>query len=838
MRSRFTAGITVTLALSLAATPCTSAQDLVIRTIAGGGPDNVGATAVSVLATSVLVAPSGDVYVASWNTSNWGQIHLVDPNGHMTLVAGHRYGGSARDGSPATDIGVSEAHGMVLDPSGNLFFSDPAYRLVWRVDATTGIATIVAGGGPSGTSQDGIPARDAELRFPYGLAIDGSGNLLIAESTRSRIRRVDAVTGIITTVAGTGTAGFSGDGGPATSAMLDSPYDVAVDASGSLYISDSDNHRVRMVDGATGIITTVAGTGTAGFDGDGGPATNATLFAPVGLVLTAAGNLFIADYGTDLDGPFGGRVRVVDAATGIISLYAGAGASSGENIPATDLQMNAPEGLDLDAAGNLFMADAGDPLFVGPELTGRLYRVDQATGLVSTYAGGALGIGDGGPAADAILGGTKGLAIDGSGNLFESESGPWVVRRIDAVTGVITTVAGSPDAGLGTGDGGPAVMAGLYQPQGLALDASGDLFIADVHDQRVRRVDMTTGIIDTYVGNGTQGFSGDGGAATSASLNYPSDVAFDSSGNLYIADRLNSRIRKVDSHNKHISTAAGNGTPGFSGDGGAAIDASLRSPQAIAFDAADNLFIADSENYRVRRVDGATGIISTVAGDGTVGYGGDGGSATSAQIGLIASIEVDPDGNLLLVDGSAHRVRKVDMTTGIIDTVVGTGGSGSGLDGVEARLAELRGPMGIVSDGASGFFLGDGRRIRQVTPATTPPEAGCVPGGEDPNGPSGVTAAPAPYGMLALSWSPSCIATDTDFDVYEGDMTDFTSYVPVTCGAGNSTNITFAPIPRSAYYLVVPRSYSREGSYGLDGDGFERPASTAACMAQAIAACP
>jgi sugar lactone lactonase YvrE len=332
--------------------------------------------------------------------------------------------------------------------------------------------------------------------------------------------------GIITTIAGNGTQGFSGDGGPATEAELYNPGYTALDPVGNLYITDGNNLRVRKVD-LNGIITTVAGNGVAGFSGDGGPATSAKLNFPAGVALDAAGNLYIADGGNN-------RIRKVDL-----------------------------------------------------------------NGIITTFAGGGIGAG---------------------------------------------------------GDGGPATQAQLGFPSGIAVDAAGNLYIADTDFSRVRKVDLN-GIITTVAGTGEHGYSGDGGPATQAELGFPSDIAVDAAGNLYIADPDNSRVRKVDSRGI-ISTFAGNGHRGFSGDGGPATKAQLE-PVGVAVDAAGNVYIADIGNFRIRRID-KTGTIRTIAGTGAQ-YGGDGGPATKAGINPIG-VAIDSAGTIFLTEGFSERVRKVDVS--------------------------------------------------------------------------------------------------------------------------------------------------------------------------------
>src|SRR5437879_1577083 len=243
-----------------------------------------------------------------------------------------------------------------------------------------------------------------------------------------------------------------------------------------------------------------------------------------------------------------------------------------------------------------------------------------------------------------------------------------LVLAVPALSQTINTVAGG-----GAGDGGDATIANLNSPAGVSVDSSGNLYIADLGNERIRKIAAATGIITTVAGNGVLGFAGDGGAATSASLNSPAGVSVDASGNLYIADYANHRIRKVSAATGIITTVAGNGINTFAGDGGAATSASLNSPSGVALDASGNLYIADYFNNRIRKVDAASGIITTVAGNGSFGFAGDGGAATSASVSGPAGVAVDAGGNLYIANYSTHRIRKVDAATGIITTVAGNG---------------------------------------------------------------------------------------------------------------------------------------------------------------------
>jgi hypothetical protein len=336
--------------------------------------------------------------------------------------------------------------------------------------------------------------------------------------------------GDIDTVAGYGTAGYAGDNGLATAADLYFPLSVAVDTAGNIYIADTHNNCIRKVTASTGIITTVAGNGTAGYSGDGGPATSADVNPDGGVAVDSAGNIYFAD---------NQRIRKVTVSTGYISTVAGNGIQgySGDGGAATNAEMNWPWGVAVDAAGNIYIADMDNQR----------------------------------------------------------------MRKVTAVTGVISTVAGNGTQGY-SGDGGQATSAEISSPSGVAVDATGNIYFGNIFSNCIRKVTASTGIISTVAGTGTAGFSGDGGLATSAKLYYPYGVAADAAGNIYFADEVNDRIRKVTASTGDISTVAGTGTTGYSGDGGPATSAQLYWPHGVAVDAASNIYIADEDNERIRAV--------------------------------------------------------------------------------------------------------------------------------------------------------------------------------------------------------------------------------------------
>jgi sugar lactone lactonase YvrE len=332
---------------------------------------------------------------------------------------------------------------------------------------------------------------------------------------------------IISTIAGDGSNVYTGDGGQATAASLYNPLGVAADAAGNVYISDTKNHSIRKVNTA-GIISTIAGTGVAGYGGDGGPATDAQLNMPSKVAVDDAGNVYIVDNGNY-------RIRKINTA-GIISTIVGNGTAgnSGDGGPATDAQINASPGLAIDASGNIFFSDVAR----------HTIRKINTTGIVTTIAGSGVSgyTGDGGPATAAKMNEPFGIGLDQAGNLYVTEYMNNCVREISA-SGIISTITGALVTGY-SGDGWPATAARLYRPFDVVVDHNNEIYIGDYNNSVIRKISIA-GIISTIAGTGVSGFSGDGGPATAALLRGPSDVAIDHSGNLIIADYVNSRIRRI-----------------------------------------------------------------------------------------------------------------------------------------------------------------------------------------------------------------------------------------------------------------------------------------------------
>lgn len=587
-----------------------------------------------------------------------------------------------------------------------VWVADVDWAVIRRIDVGTGEAVVVGGSGIPGFSGDGGPATAASIS-PADIAIDSQGNIVLAEST-ARIRRIDMATGIITTMAGTGVAGFGGDGGPATSAQISAATGIAVDGAGTVYVADTTNNRIRRIDVVSGIIETIAGTGAGASSGDGGSAVAAEVNAPRGIAIDAGGDVLFTD---------GDRIRKIDVTTGLIDAVAGTGTSgfSGDGGPATGALLVQPSSVAANATGDVFIADTGNQ---------RIRRVDAATGVITTVAGdGAPSFsGDGGSAIAASLLSPQGVAVDGAGNLVIADTENHRVRRV--VGGAIDTIAGNGLRWFG-GDGGPALDAQIRNPHSLAFDSAGGLAISD--EGRIRFVDGSTGTVTTIAGTGVPGYAGDGGPATEAQFGTPPIVgvyglAYDPDHNLVIADTFAHRVRRIDAATGVISTIAGNGAAGSGGDGSPATAASIATPTGLAFDTAGNLFVASGIGYRVRRIDATTGIITTVAGNGEDGTSGDGGPATAAAIGQPFGVAVDGVGNLYI---SAHdysgpvttrRVLRVRAATGTIETFAG-GGTLIDADGVPATSVRLNAGGPLAFDAAGNLFIGESNRVRRIDPS-------------------------------------------------------------------------------------------------------------------------
>lgn len=561
------------------------------------------------------------------------------------------------------------------------------WLVVLALSPTAGLAqswtvTTVAGGvGPANTNA----ALKASLGRVTAVAAGKSGEVYLATETQHCIFRLDA-SGTLTRYAGNGFLGVPGDSTAATN-TLPRVSALQVDSSGVVYFVESDAHRVRkIVDQRT---VTIAGNTTPGSSGDGGPATSANLYYPEGLAVTAAADVYFTEFGR-------GRIRKVDS-SGIINTIVSSG-------------LLAPTQIAMDASGAIFGIDLGRNALFQRAPDGKL--TFPATGLAEP----------------------SGLAVDPFGTVYLAEAGAHRVRKI-APNGGVSTVAGTGNRGF-SGDGGPADQALLNAPSGLALDADGNLYIADTGNRRLRKV-SADGMIQTVAGDGTESFTNDGRPATTAMISEAPSVTSDAEGNFYIADTGNARIRKVtpagvitslietpeptavvsapdgtllvaDATDRRVFRIAPDGsvTP--------VLAKPLDRPVALALSAAGDLYIADQGAAVIYKVD-AAGNLSVAAGTGIFGDSGDGGPATEAELMLPTALAVGPGGELYLADAGAHRVRRVDLR-GTITTVAGMGGAGAAGDDGPAAYAWLREPRGlaVASDGTLYVADSGNHRVRRV----------------------------------------------------------------------------------------------------------------------------
>jgi sugar lactone lactonase YvrE len=651
-----------------------------VNTVAGGyvGDGKAGINAALQTPQFAATDSRGNLYVADYFNH---RIRKLTAAGVAETFAGNGIAGFGGDGGRATAAKINLPTGVVVDSSSNVIFSDTGNNRIRRV-TPAGLISTIAGTGTPGFSGDGGPAIAAELNQPTGLALDGTGNLYISDRNNQRVREIDTL-GNIHTVAGNGAAGFAGDGGPATSASINNANGVYVDRVGNLYIADTLNLRVRMVN-TEGTITTIAGSGLPGCTGDGGLATSARI-SELTAVTIHDGNLIISNAGCDL-------IRQVNLTTNIITTIAGSltswgfGGFDGNGHTALASVFLGPTGVLYDRAGNLLIVDSYND---------QVRKVDNTRQIVTALFGGYIG--DGKASTSSALNGQEDITFDSRGNLYIADTSNNRVRRVDT-SGVITTFAGTGVTGQ-SGDGGPAKSATLSQPLSVAADASGNVFIADFFGAVVRKVD-TSGNISTLVNQS-------GGV-------FLTSMVTDSAGNIYGADPYTCVVWKITPAG---ATSVVAGVPFlclYNSDGIPATSAYLSSPSGVDLDKSGNLYIADSTNSRIRKVN-ATGIISTYAGDGSCGYGGDGGPATSAQLCNDTGVGVDSSGNVYIADYGNLRVRWVN-SSGTISTLAGTGKAGYNGNNLPATQTNLDAPIALRVAPSHGVYVDDAgqSRVREI----------------------------------------------------------------------------------------------------------------------------
>jgi hypothetical protein len=675
------------------------AQQDIISTVIGGGPNDVPALDANLYSpVGVAVDSAGNYYIAAYNAD---RVYKVDTKGILTVLAGIGFAGYAGDGlkGKAAEAFLNGPQDVAVDSAGNVYISDYNNFVIRKVDTTNTITTIA---GTSGQCN----STGSNLCHPIGLAVDStSTNLYIGDYGNCVVRKLVIKTNALSTIAGIpGSCGFSGDGGPATSAQLSLPSGVAVDTAGDVFIGDTNNRRVREVTKSNGKINTVAGDGTYGCTGDGGPATSAAMTYP--YTLSVSGD------GTKVTYPdqYCQEVRQFTVGKNILTVAGnGSAGFSGDGGAATSAQVNYPQGIVATSkAGQFLIADENNYRI----------REFTVGGNISTVAGnGSYNVPTLMTAVDpsgVVLNNPYGVFEDGSQNIFVADVQNNMIRELVHSANLVDFFAGNGVYGY-SGDGGPAKQAEMRYPANSAEDSAGNVYIADQNNCLVRKV-TPGGTISTFAGlvingnAGNCGYVGDGGAATNARLGAVTGVFVDSKNNVYIADRTNYVIREVTGG--IINTIAGvGGKCAYGGDSGLAVNAFLCYPTAVATDPAGNVFIADEYNCRIREVIAASGIINTVAGNGGCGFSGDG-PATEENLNYPQGIAVDANDNFFVGDTNSHIVRWVSAG-GLMTTVAGTPGiAGFGGDGIPATSANLYYPAGVFEDPVGNILIADQSNLR------------------------------------------------------------------------------------------------------------------------------
>ena len=633
----------------------------------------------------------------------------------FTVVAGRISSSGLRDGVGIAAL-FNTPHGMTWDFAGNLYVTDTLNHSIRKVEPC-GKVTTFAGNG-NGGQRNGL-GQVAQFLYPVRPATDNEGNMYIADTANHQIRKID-IKGNVTTFAGSGTQG-SRDG-LASLAQFNFPTGLTLDTKGNLYVADRGSHKIRKID-LKGNVITFAGSGTEGFQD--GPANTAQFAFPDRLAFDTKGNLFVSDSSNH-------RIRKIDT-KGNVSTYAGSGIQGFQNGSANTAQFDFPRALAFDGNGSLYVADVGNNRIrkidsqtqqVGTTFSGnfsiwmvaihsiagfyftcgsaicKFPQGDSTSPCVSRLTGKQEGFVDG-PLRSAQFAHPEALTSDGKGNLYVADTSNHRIRKIDS-KGNVSTFAGSGIQGFGNG---PANTARLRYPVGVAFDTKGNLYVADSQNHRIRKID-SKGNVSTFAGSGVQGFQN--GPASTAQFKFPYGLAFDTTGNLYVADISNHSIRKIDNKG-NVSTYAGTGIKGSTN--GPAVTAQFKFPYGLAFDTKGNLYVTDSQNHRIRKID-SKGNVSTFAGSGTEGFRD--GPANTAQFAYPGKLVFDTKGNLYVADTRNHRIRKID-SKGNVSTFSGSGVQG--LRGGSNSTAQFNGPFGLTFDSKGNLYIADryNHQIRKIS---------------------------------------------------------------------------------------------------------------------------
>ena len=627
-------------------------------------------------------------YYSMFNPAAQTPTFLSTP--YINTIAGTGVKGFTGDGGASSNAKIGQIIGQpASDLHQNLYFGDNNLGWKLRRIPSTGTITTIAGNYRYFYGDGGFPTQ-AALGPKLAVSVVSPGTILITDSSNVRLRYVNQDPTIMT-IAGTGQIGSTN--GAALSATFNNPAMTAADNTSSIFIADSSNNVIRKYQFST--VSVYAGTGVAGSTGDGAAATTARLAGPYGVAIDSINALYITDTNNCV-------VRTVDPISGNISKYAGSYASgfSGDGSLATAATLSYPRGLAFDPQNNLYICDTGNK---------RIRRIDATTRIISTIAGdGVEGFSGASTSAFlASLSSPTGITTDLSGNLYIADTNNNCIRFVNVRTGNIATVAGQPPRGGYLGNNTFGVAALLSTPTQVAFDkASGFIYISDEGNARVRLFNSATGLIYDYVGTGSPFTIGSNVPASNAVFGSIAGVATDLQNNIYVADGDGNYIRKIDYATQIINPAVGTGGGGFTSDG-AALLASVSSPKAMIVTRSNDLLFCDTNNHRIRKYISSTRVVTTVAGTGVAGYSGDGAGASTATLNYPKSLTTDTAGNIFIGDSSNYRIRRIDATTGIITTYAGTGTSGTTTADGSAVSTQIGFVTALTTDSANSLYFTD-----------------------------------------------------------------------------------------------------------------------------------
>ena len=565
--------------------------------------------------------------------------------------------GRAIDAQIGTVIGQA-----AIDSQQTVYIGDNTIGWKLRQIPSTGILSTLAGKYQYFYGE-GVYPPQAALGPRLDVSLLGPGSVLVTDASNVRLRYVDQEP-LLRTLIGNGSVGYTGDGGNALAATLNSPQMAVTDTNSNVYIADMCNNLIRIYSQTASTLSTYAGTGVAGLSGDTGPALLAQFAAPYGVALDSYNDLFVTDMSNC-------GVRVIEPVSGNIYNYAGnyVNGFSGDGGPATAASLSYPRGIAVDGSNNVYICDTGNS---------RIRRIDNVTGIISTVAGnGTEGYsGNNGPGYLASLSSPRGVTVDGNGNLYIADTNNNCIRFLNIHTCILTTTVGQPPRGGYLGNNTFAQFSLLSNPSQVLYDkSSAYMYIADSGNARIRLVDTTTNVIYDYVGNGSPAFYGNQTYISDAVFGSIECVAADLENNVYISDGAANLIRKIDMSTLTISTVVGTGVGGYTGNGIGALQ-QISTPRTLLADMENNILFCDTENHRVRKYISTTREITTLAGTGDASDYGDGGLASLAALNYPKALAQDTEGNIYIGDSSNYRIRRVDAMTGIITTCAGIGAPG------------------------------------------------------------------------------------------------------------------------------------------------------------------